>query len=97
MTEDAGKLSDDQLKQVGTWLKSHEMPPPPCPICGKTDWIIAPHFVQPLTLGPNNTIQLGGLGYPHLMVMSRKCGYTMFFNAVVVGLLPAATSETADK
>jgi hypothetical protein len=66
-----------------------------CPICGDRTWILGDHLVQPLTLGPDGDVLLGGVGYPQVMVISPNCGYTMFLNAVILGI--AESSENIEK
>ena len=69
-----------------------------CPICGSTDWLLADHIVQPLTLDQNRRIAFGGDGYPFVMLISETCGYTMFLNAVIVGLdPPRQTGDSQEK
>jgi hypothetical protein len=67
-----------------------------CPVCGDNQWTIADHFVQPITRGAANSLNLGGPGYPQVMLISNKCGYTMYFNAVVIGLFRDEPSEKQD-
>ena len=39
----------------------------PCPFCGDPSWVVADHLVQPITLGADQTLELGtGVGYPQL-------------------------------
>jgi hypothetical protein len=67
-----------------------------CPVYGSINWIVADHLVLPMTLIPPYTgINIGGIGYPQLMLVSKECGYTLFFNAVILGVLPSS-DETPD-
>ena len=82
-----GKLTEEDKGKVAAWL--NERWPgdrQPCPICGDPTWLIADHLVMPLTLGPGNAVNVGGVGYPHIMLISLKCGYTRFLNAAVTGI-----------
>lgn len=90
MPDKDGKLTDEDRNKVIAWLGQY--PPAlgansPCPICGSTTWMIGEYLVQPITLGPNITIQLGGPSYPQVMLISVPCGYTRFINAVIMGIL----------
>jgi hypothetical protein len=95
MPDKDGKLTTDEKNRVvqklqTTWMGSAQN----CPICGNSHWLIADHLVQPLTLGPNASIQLGGAaGYPQVMLISVGCGHTLFFNAVMLGVLAAADPQ----
>jgi|HubBroStandDraft_6_1064221.scaffolds.fasta_scaffold634066_2 hypothetical protein len=93
MPDSEGKLTQDEkarvVQRVTSMWRDHT-----CPHCGNPNWLVGDHLVQPITLGPNNSIQLGGgAGYPQVMLISVGCGYTRFFNAVVLGILPAASPE----
>jgi hypothetical protein len=88
MPEADGKLTPEDKKKIQDWLTGHGWTHRGgCPICGDTKWTILDYVVQPITLGGNNAINLGGPGYPQVMILSNKCGYTVFLNAVVMGLL----------
>jgi hypothetical protein len=88
MPDPTGKLTPEELKKAHDWLAKYSPgAETACPICRSTTWIIAEHLVQPVTLRAGLSIQLGGLSYPQVMVISNPCGYTMFLNAVLVGIL----------
>jgi hypothetical protein len=96
MADPDGKLSEDEKQLFAKWLVSQGIPPPVCPLCGSREWAIADHLVQPLTLGgAQRSIQLSGIGYPQVMLISAKCGHTLFVNAVVAGLLPQHKVQSA--
>jgi hypothetical protein len=90
MSEDTNKLSEDEKERVKAWLREKWRNPAICPICGSKEWLVGDHLVQPITMGKDRGLQLGGISYPQVMVISPTCGYTMFLNAVVVGLVPTA-------
>src|SRR5882724_5995148 len=95
MPDKDGKLTEDDKSIVQVWVKKHgegkDKLNPFCPICGSADWFVADHLVQPVTIGANHGLMLGGVGYPQVMLVSLPCGYTRFLNAVVLGLFPAGT------
>jgi hypothetical protein len=94
MPDQDGKLTDSEKEQVLRLLRpSGIFAGVECPICKSREWIIADHLVQAATLGPNNSVQFGGLSYPFTMAISVPCGHTLFFNAVVLGFIPAAPSD----
>ncbi len=98
MPDKDGKLTHEDREKITAWLgkypKSSESP---CPICGSSKWMIAERLVQPITIGPKMGLQLGGLGYPQVMLISDPCGYTRFLNAVIMGLVPEASDAEAPK
>ena len=88
MPDKDGKLTDEDRKKVNDWLaKFPEWINGTCPICGSKQWMLAEHLVQPVTLGPSEGLQLGGIGYPQIMLVSNPCGYTRMLNAVIIGVL----------
>jgi predicted RNA-binding protein with TRAM domain len=97
MPDESGKLTPDEKTKVVAWLTSFGRPAPACPICGSENWQISDHLVQPVTLGPKVTLLLSGIGYPQVGIVSVPCGYTMFVNAVMAGVLPGAAVPPSAK
>ena len=73
-------------KQAQEWLSEKWTAPTVCPISGDNNWAIADDFVQPMRY-TGGGLTIGGPGYPVVMVICATCGYTLLFNAVVMGLL----------
>jgi hypothetical protein len=91
MPDAAGKLTTEEHKKVQDWVaKFSPGGDAKCPICQTSTWFINPHLVQPVTLGAGFGLQLGGIGYPQITMNCIQCGYTMFLNAVMVGIIPSA-------
>jgi hypothetical protein len=71
---------------ANAWFAQHWEEPRNCPICKKVTWGIAPTFSQ------NPVSQLGlhmpPRTNPCVAVICRTCGNTLFFNAIIMGLLP---------
>ena len=82
-----GLLTPEDKQKVINWLQSKGQDPA-CPFCGVRQWVIADHLVQPVTVGGGGSLQLGGAGYPQVMLISPPCGYTVLINAVIAGVLP---------
>jgi hypothetical protein len=94
MADKDGKLSQEEKKVVVQWIARHQSATKNlCPICNSDKWIIGDHLVQPLTLSGDKGIMLGGVGYPQVLLISDPCGYTRFFNAVLMGVAAAAPKE----
>jgi hypothetical protein len=89
MPDATGKLTEEEKNRVGAWVKEKGKAGvnPNCPVCGSPDWFIADHLVQPMTLGANRSLLLGGIGYPQVMLVSLPCGYTRLLNAVLMGVI----------
>jgi hypothetical protein len=93
MPDPSGKLTPDEKDRAAAWVNEKWRGNRVCPICGSTRWILGDHLVQPIVLGNKQNILLSGVSYPHLMVISPSCGYTMFVNAVIVGLVEPSSNE----
>src|SRR2546425_13340153 len=96
MPDNDGKLTEEEKQRILNWTKEHWKGQVNCPICASPNWIIGDHVVLPITLGKDSNLMLGGPGYPQVMLVSQPCGYTIFFNAVVIGIAPGA-QKTADQ
>jgi hypothetical protein len=86
MPDASGKLSAQEKIQIyqkinDLWRGSAKN----CPICGSAKWFIADHVVE----SPIITEGVRGFGagaYPSVMLISEPCGYTLHFNAVILGV-----------
>lgn len=86
---DQSKLTPEQKDLVVKWLNEKSaFKTPECPFCRSNKWGVADHLVAAPTMSPSAGLLLGGRMYPHVMVVSEPCGHTVFFNAIVIGLLP---------
>jgi hypothetical protein len=95
MPDTDGKLTQDEKQRVIQRITSAWHEPRFCPYCGSPQWLVGDHLVQPVTLGANVSMMIGGgIGYPQVMLISAGCGYTVFFNAVVLGILPGGAEGT---
>jgi hypothetical protein len=88
MPDKNGQLTDPEQAQVLAWLQTHEKGRPRvCPICASTTWTLGQHVVHPVLWRPNS-FSMGGPAYPQIMLISEPCGYTIFLNAVTIGMFP---------
>lgn len=90
-------LTPDQRRITEAWVKEHWAGSKACPICTQSKWSIAEHVVQPVTHSPIGALNLGGgPAYPAVPMICNTCGYTVYFNAVIMGLFaPAKEAENA--
>ena len=86
MPDSHGNLTPDDKSTVLTWLQSRWTVAKTCPVSGHNDWMIGDHVVQPITISGQGAARSKGLGYPQVMLICDGCGYTMYFNAVKIGL-----------
>jgi predicted nucleic-acid-binding Zn-ribbon protein len=75
----------DYLKAIN-WIRQNWTKPSECPICGSDNWGIGDQIVEMRPSSPGSPV------YPQFFVYCRKCSYTIFFNAVVAGLIDLKSS-----
>ena len=74
------------LSKALDWLDEHWGGKWVCSICGNSDWLGED---QAMELRPFNEGRLGGPGpvVPLLVITCSTCGNTLFFNAILAGLV----------
>ena len=89
-----GKLTAEEKERVKshiqTWLGKGLLLP-----VQNGDWIIGDELISPPIFSGGNMI-LGGPVYPHVMLVERKTGLTLYFNAVLLGLVPPVQPKTKE-
>jgi hypothetical protein len=88
MPNDQGVLSESEKRDIidkinKLWTGSQKN----CPICGSNNWIIGDHVVSSQIVTAGAGIMIGGPAYPAVLLISQPCGYTLQFNAVILGVL----------
>ena len=96
MPDSEGRLSENEKALIESWLrerwKSGRLD---CPVSGHRDWVIADHLVQMFIHQKGVGLRIGGPVYPHAVVICNGCGYTLFFNAVMMGLAPPSSQQAS--
>ncbi len=96
MPETEGTLSNEEKKKVRDWINEKWGMQKTCPSCGKNEWQLADHLVSP-SVHYGGGVRIGGPSYPQAMLICMVCGFTFYFNAVVMGLIPGLEEkETAE-
>lgn len=85
-------LSISQLDSVKQWIESHS-PILNCSGCGGREWAIQSELAFTLLIDSKNGQINHGKGYPMVAITCKNCGYTVFFNAIQIGLLSQATKK----
>ncbi len=96
MPDSDGHLSADEKKTVETWLRDKWLEQNlACPISGHQEWVIADHVIQtPIYIEKGFIV--GGPTYPHVFVVCGGCGYTLLFNAVMLGITTPASVKASE-
>lgn len=81
------KMKTDFSKAID-WIRKNWTKPAICPICSNDEWGIGDTLVEIKSSMPNSPI------YPHLIVYCQRCGYTIFFNAVLSGIIKNKIGES---
>ena len=87
------KLNEDQKRKLLeklSLLKGSK-----CPICGATVWIINDTIFEMREFQDGNLVIGGGTAIlPVIPVTCKKCGHTVFFNALSLGLIQSKNEPT---
>ena len=65
-----------------------------CSCCGNNIWTVLDDLVMPMNFTGGGLV-LGGATYPQVMANCANCGYTKFFNAVMMGIVVDEGIENA--
>ncbi len=94
MLDEQGKLTPEGKDTAKKWINEKKKHTIVCPICNSTSWILADHLVRtPIGGKEPGVLFAGGPSYPQVMVVCATCAYTMYFNAVMLGLVPSSKKE----
>lgn len=81
---------EKQRQAARAWVEEKWTQPKACPICGTNSWL----FTEAGSIDTLNAGSVQPMGrltgvWPIFMVLCRNCAYTMFFNAIFAGVVPA--------
>lgn len=79
-------LDSSQLDIVKQWIESHS-PILNCSGCGGIEWAIQNELAFSLLVEPRDGSISRNKGYPMVTVTCKNCGYTVFFNAIQMGIM----------
>jgi hypothetical protein len=84
-----GTLTPEEVQKAITWLNAHWGPADKCPMHGgQVSWGVEAQLVE--TVGYGVMAGRGRTTYPMLVVICQTCGFTVFVNAVMAGIVPTA-------
>jgi predicted nucleic-acid-binding Zn-ribbon protein len=82
------QLNEKQCKALLTKLQSFG-PVRPCEVCGATAWSVCDQITEAKGFSSDAAVW----AVPFVLIACSKCGYTRFLNAVVLGVVNAATGH----
>ena len=88
MSGSDGKLTAEETDKFQAWINEKWHGSKICPVSGHNDWVLGDRLVAPPSI-VHGKVALGGSVYPQIMMICRGCGYTIYFNAVLAGIVPA--------
>jgi len=88
MPDYQGLLLPEERDRADAWFRTNWRISR-CPICGQNqgNWSLADHVVVPISWSITGAL-LGGATYPQVMVNCGVCGYTVYINAIIAGIVP---------
>lgn len=83
------KLKKSDIDKIANWLNKNWTREKLCPICSNNNWTISDTVFE-LRAFHGGGLVVGGSVYPAVGVVCNVCAYTLFFNAIKVGLVKLA-------
>lgn len=84
MPDKDGQLTKEEKKTATGWIED-KTPRLGCPACKQSHFTLGDHLVTPM-MYTGSGITIGGPAYPQLMVICSNCSYTLYYNAVMMGI-----------
>ena len=72
--------------RVADWMRENWKTNTKCPICGTDAWNIGEDVIE-IREFTGHYVGTGGNIYPYVQLSCTKCGYTLFFNALIAGIV----------
>lgn len=91
---DQYQLSEKAKKKITDWLNERWLGLKQCPICRKNTWTIVDDLVSP-NISRDGGLVIGGTSYPQVMVICGNCAHTLYFNAVMIGVVGGADEKAS--
>ena len=82
-------LNNSQMDDIKQWIESRS-PILNCAGCGGRELAIQNEVAFALLVEPENGQIDYHKGYPMIVINCKNCGYSVFFNAIQLGIMPHA-------
>ena len=91
-----GKLTEEEQSRAQEWVREKSSGIPACTMCGQRQWALGDHSVHsPIYFGGG--MFLGGPTYPQFMLICQTCGHTVYYNAILSGVIKEKEQEATDQ
>ncbi len=84
MPDENSVLTQVERNTINTWYQANWVNRK-CPVCGSLQFTLADHVVMPMLYSPY--LSISGIQYPQIMIICQRCGLTLYFNAITVGII----------
>lgn len=79
-------MTQDEKQKIINWLNQKQPTGFQCSVCNDRRWTVGDHVVSAL-VSEGGGIQIGGTNYPNVFLVCNNCGHTVYFNAVMLGVV----------
>ena len=86
MTTVQESVKQENAKRVRAWLDEHWQGQHSCAICHSSRWV-EDGMIGVVELMHHSGRRMGDSAYPLVVVTCETCGYSLLFNAAVIGLV----------
>jgi len=91
-----GEMTDEQYTKAVEWVRE-KWSTDECPFhSGATNWYIDHSIAETPSYAPLAQFTGGVVRYPSIVVICSICGYTVFVNAILAGVLPGVPAGPID-
>jgi len=80
------KLEKPDIDQIAKWLNDNWVGKKLCPCCSVNDWTISDTVFEFRAFHGGGLV-VGGSVYPAVGIVCNICGYTLFYNAIKIGIV----------
>ena len=93
MANSGSGLSEEDKTIIKDWMKDKWREGANCSVCGVNNWQVGDHLVASPIAPKSGGMVIGGSVYPQVMSICTNCGHTVYFNAVVIGVIEPGVKE----
>jgi len=90
------QLDDHQKQELMNILSAQWKEPRVCPVCKQQKWSIVDKIFELREFHGGNLV-VGGSVLPIVVAICGNCGYTVFFNAISLGIVQPQKKESKDE
>ena len=95
MPDENWKLTQKEKEDVVAWIKE-KWENTKCPFSGHNEWNLGDELVRTTKYTGNNLL-IGGSTYPLIIFTCIGCGYVVYINAILVGIVPKEEKAPPEK